>query len=262
MRTTPMLLTLTLALVMAFPIGLGSVAPQGAVLNGGFDLVDDPSYDTKCFVFGDGYVNVFEPGSGLPWLVATRPCSHKATAWSNSAATDFIAQEGLDRAARVTPGATDPVVGANHNLWQTYNNPHQAYTTDFEALRFDIEEGDFPTGALVQISLSNTPLNETSPWVGIFIDCSLTFRNTAFTQDGVTFSADPVDASFASRWEGCDSTEAAWDAADEDGKRDILGKLRIVQLSFWAFNTGSAPVVIDNVELAGAKTVVESAAGL
>ncbi|MGH7860137.1 MAG: hypothetical protein ACREQY_22655, partial [Candidatus Binatia bacterium] len=167
-----------------------------------------------------------------------------------------------DREVQVSPGVADPVVGANHNFWQAYPNPQQLFTTNFDALEFRVEDGTIPASAFVQISMSTTPLETQHPFVGIFIECSLTFRSSLLVPDAAgTVSVDPVTADFSSRDVRCDAAKAAWNAATtDDDRRAVLGRLRIVQTSFWNFNTGASPVRLDGVSLTGATTFVEELA--
>lgn len=227
-------------------------APVGPVVNGEFELFA-PGKDVSCAAFGDTSVQVLPPPG--PWIISVAPCEQgifKAAQWSSSGVTQFGDWNGDgDREASIDgTRPVDPSIGKAHNFWQAFPNPQQAYTADFEALRFRVEDGSIPAGAMVQISLSRTPLEEPSPWVGIYLECSLTFPMTAGATGPV--SADPLSATFASSYSDCDGTAAAYAAADAAGKRAILGRLRIVQLSFWGFQTG-APVLLDGVELAGAK---------
>lgn len=243
-------------------------APVGPVVNGEFELFA-PGRDIACEVFGGAGVDVLpqdknphitdptDPNQELPWpwLTSVSPCEQsvfKAAQWSSSGVTQFGDWNGDgDREASIDgTRPVDPTIGAAHNFWQAWPNPQQAYTADFDALKFRVEGGWIPAGASVQISLSRTPLEEPSPWVGLFIECSLTFPMTAGASGQI--SADPLSATFASSYSGCDGTAASYAAADDAGKRAILGRLRIVQLSFWGFQTG-APLLLDGVDLSGAK---------
>lgn len=240
----------------------------GPVINGEFELAAHPARPAVCTVFGPGYVNVFEPGNalGLPWLASVSPCQSgavKAVGWSSGAVADFgDFDEDGDREARFTPGVVDPVVGSSHNLWQAYPNPHQAWVADFESLQFRVEAGSVPPGALVQISLSETPLSDATPWVLLFIDCFLTFPDVADHVDANgNVVLDPLtDAQFSPAWAGCNDEAAVFNepGATPEEKRNVLSKLRLVQHSYWGFETGAAPVILDGVELTNAHTVVES----
>jgi hypothetical protein len=259
-----------MVIVAPAPASAGPLLPVGPVLNGGFELAAYPARGPLCEVFGPTYINVFEPGNplGLPWLASVSPChagAVKALGWSSGMTSDVgdFDADG-DREVRFLPGVVDPQLGS-HNLWQAYPNPHQAWVADFTELRFRVEGGAVPPGALVQVSLSETPLSDASPWVGIFIDCFLTFLNVASQVGaGGVVMLDPVeDAVFSPGWSGCDDEAAAFNApgATPADKLAVLSKLRFVQHSYWHFASGPAPVTIDDVEIVGARTVVESAAG-
>jgi hypothetical protein len=127
-----------------------------------------------------------------------------------------------------------PSNGGDHNLWQNMFQPGQqaAYTANFDALELDVENHEtttIPSDAFVQISLGAEPLNVQEPYTVVYIDC-----------------ADP------------DCPDDLGDSASE--RRQTLGRLSIVQVSFWNFNDGNAPVVIDDVGLPGATTHAEEAA--
>lgn len=259
------------SLLLFAPLAQGLDAPSvSAVFNGGFDLGLFPAQQAACLVFGDSAINVFQPGNplDLPWLVSVTPCQAgavKALGWSSSSLVQFPLREGdlVDHEARFANGPDDPALGS-HNLWQAYPNPHQAFTGNFDALTFRVEAGQIPADAFVMISLSETPLSDVTPWVGLYVDCYLYFPASLLVPDanGVV-RVSPADAYFGSYWEGCADELAAWNGAStEAGKRAVLDKLRIVQHSYWAFNHGSAPVVLDDIDLAGSRTVVQAAAGL
>lgn len=247
-----------LTIVSAVP---ASAAPLGPVVNGEFEIVA-PGQDEVCLVTGDTHVDVLPPDQNpdpslpWPWLVRVSPCgagAFKALHWSSSNVTEFGDFDGDgDREARVDGSVeSDPLLGNAHNFWQAFPSPHQAYTADFDALRFRVEGGSIPQGAYVQISLSQTPLDEQTPWLVIFIDCFLTFTGLAADASGEV-SVDPTTASFQKAWSGCADTETAWNSAGPVARREILNRHRIVQVSFWGFQTG-APLLIDGVDLSNAK---------
>lgn len=171
------------------------------------------------------------------------------------------------------PGDEDPfnraamfTTGSDHNMWQSWTSPHQAYSGNHERLEFDVLNGedDIPTSANLKISFSATPGQEPTPWVLLFFDCDLTLKIDDFDKADGRFSIDPVEGHFRSRSAYCDGAAGEWqDAVDEDddeAKRNILGRLRMVQLSFWNWNDDYAPgesVVIDNVGITGATLFAE-----
>lgn len=257
------------ALAAAVP---SQAAPVGPVVNGEFEVAASQLKDPACALFGDAALNLLPPDYDphvpdplapgdfveWPWLVSLAPCEAgiaKAAQWSTSRVTQFADDDGDgDREAiidgRIEP---DPFVGADHNFWQSWASPHQAYWGDFDALRFRVEAGTIPAGASVQISYSATPFQAASPWAGVFIDCSLTFRT--LTPVGGLVSVDPTTADFRSEYADCNAAKSAWDAAGPGvARHSILRRLRIVQLSFWRFQTGD-PIRIDGVELFNGKTV-------
>lgn len=267
------------ALVAAIAFGAavqGGAVPVGPVVNGEFEIAAPaPVKDAACAVAGDTTINVLPPDQNphvqdptdpneelpWPWLASVTPCeagAMKALHWSTSRVTQFGDYDGDgNREAKIDGSVTLPPgdqIGKSHNFWQAYPSPHQAYSADFQALRFRVEAGAIPPGASVQISLSSVPLSDVSPFVVIFIDCFLTFQNLTPSGSLNRVEADPVTATFSSAWDGCDDEAAAWSAADDAGKRALLGRMRIVQLSFWQFQTG-APVTLDGVELYQAKTI-------
>lgn len=265
------LLAAALALVLAaLPANAVDAPPVAPVVNGEFELAAGAAQPVMCTLFGSGYVNVFEPGNpfGLPWLVALSPCNQgavKAAHWSGGAVTQYGDWDSDgDREAKVQVGVTDSVIGESHNFWQAYPSPHQAWVADFDALRFRLEGGTIPPGALVQFSLSSVPLSDASPFVVLFIDCFLTLPSSLFADDGTgQITVNPADGAFSAAWPGCDDEKALWDAAaDEAARRAVLAKLRIVQHSYWNFQSGSADVFLDGIELTGSRSVAEALAGV
>lgn len=251
----------------------GQAAPVGPVVNGEFEIAVEAAKAPMCAAFGDTAVNVLPPDADphipdplapgddveWPWLVSMAPCEAglvKAAQWSSSRVTQFGDVSGDGDREAVIDGSipADPFLGADHNFWQSYANPQQAYSGNFDALQFRLEGGEIPAGAYVQISLSATPLETVSPWVGVFFDCSLTFTNLTPNEAGVV-SVDPATAAFASVYVDCEDAAAAWASASTTGRHTILSRLRIVQLSFWSFQTGD-PLVLDGVELVNGRTIV------
>jgi hypothetical protein len=151
---------------------------------------------------------------------------------------------------------------AHHNLWQWLGSKHQAFTPDADAFAMDVETGD--VSGIVKLALTTNPLHE--PGTNYYVDCMLTFTQSdlqnAMDEDG-HIEADPVDATFNARSENCSDLQQQWNEGDEDAKRDVLSQTRITQLSFWDWERGtSEDSVIDNVEMPGANTAAEAAAGV
>lgn len=256
------------AILLAATASAVPVVEDNAILNGEFELAAHPARLATCPAFGDESIHVVDPasGTGLPWVASVSPCHSSAVTaaqWSHGSGALFEDFDGDgDREAKILPGIVDPTVGG-HNLWQAYSNPQQAYTADFDAFTFRVESGTVPPGAVVILSLSQSPLSDATPWIGLWFECQLTFKVAHFAKAGNVWSVDPANGIFASRDPSCADDLAAWNAATSaDERRDVLAAMRIVQTSFWSFHTGSAPVVLDGVAILGASTAAEAAVGL
>ena len=230
-------------------------------------LTDDPEGEAR---FLSGYGNcVWGTGDGydLAWLNPVRTAQDDAIHWSaeNMVGGDWDGDG--DREAKIPNG------GPGHNMWQAYPSPFQAFTANFDALEFDVDDGAIAPGSLVQISLSTTPLEVQNPWLVIFLDCGLNFPGSALLANmdaNGHVAMDPADATLFSRNTGntqdCDAAAAAWAGASHAERHEILGRLRIVQLSFWSFHTApndpscDCAILIDNVSLTHATTFAEEIA--
>lgn len=254
--------------MLVLPLGTAQedTIPDDAVFNGGFEIAVDQARPAICEIFGEGYINLFQPGNplGLPWLVSINPChtgAFKAAQWSSGMTTEFGDFDGDgDREAKFLAGSTDPNLGAGHNLWQAYPNTQQAYTAGFASYELSVE-GDVPANAAILLSLSTTPITSQTPWVGPFLECSLAFRGDLLTPDeSGRIVIDPTYGVLSTRYVDCDGPAAAFNAAapGSDERREILDGLRIVQNSFWSWNAGESDVVIDDVTMVGSRTAVES----
>lgn len=253
-RTTWGVSALALAALASFGAPAAVGAPVGPVVNGEFELYA-PAKDIVCTVFGDFSVDILPDRN--PWLLHVEPCESsavKALWWSTPATTQFADFDGDgDREARMD-GAPGPAA----DLVQTYASPHQLYTANFEALTFRVEGGAPPAGAAVRLALSVTPYEAITPDVPFYIDCVLTFPVAGAR--GVV-RADPVGAWFGASSGACKRTAHDWAATGPEGRRTILSRLRIVELSF-AGMRGVGPVVLDGIDLAGARTIAEDHPGL
>ncbi|HEX9711564.1 MAG TPA: hypothetical protein VGB52_03300 [Actinomycetota bacterium] len=248
------------ALLAAVP---GTAAPVGPIVNGSFELAA-PGKAEICSTAGEGTWVDVTPNRD-PWLARVHPCEAgavKALHWSTSSVTQYGDFDGDgDREASIDGSRPSfEGIGAGHNMWQAYPSPHQAFTGNFDAFRFSVESGEIPRSAAVVLSFSTSPLDTPSPFVGVYFNCDLTFGSLESDEDGQV-SVDPASGNFRSRHSDCDAAATAWTSADEAGRRSILGRLRIVQVSFWGFETGD-PLLLDDVEIAGARTVVEELAGI
>lgn len=155
---------------------------------------------------------------------------------------------------------SSPSNGGDHNLWQNVFNPGRTYafTANFDGLAFDLEDGEIPDDASVKVSLGAEPLNVQERFTApAYIDCVLGFPGSALqasadANDG-RVSVSPLNAEVGY------SGPSDPDCPDEKTEEN-LGRLTIVQLSFWDFNDGTEPVVIDDVALDGATAHAEEAA--
>ncbi len=231
-------------------------------------IAEDP-VDEAAFQAGYGHCEFSQAeGTDIVWLTPKERIDQPAM-WSVSfriPSTEFgynFDDDPFDREARFIP---DPDL-LNHNLWQSYVGQPGVYTANFEALELTLEAGEVPSSAIVRVSLSGTPLDSQSPYLAGYQDCILTFGSEVLVpgEDG-RISADPLDA--ALRNDPGDTTQYCAEAVDtfndgsatEEEKRDALGRLRLVQISFWNWNTGEDAVVIDDVAMPGATLFAEEAA--
>lgn len=201
-----------------------------------------------------------EQGYDLAWINPVNTASDDAVQWSghNDDTVTDVDGDG-DREIQVDPATAE----SSHSFWQAYPNAFQAFTGNFDALEFDVEDGQIPDRAFVQVSLSATPLHTQTEDLVIYRDCALTFKNLDDAVQNGHVAIDPVDAQFSDTGDAdCEDLEDAWNdpSTTDDDRRTMLGQLRIVQLSFWRLNAGTDAVVIDNVSLTGSSTVVEEIA--
>lgn len=249
----------------------GSQTPLGHLAGGPYDDPDPQSSDPQAaadriatspgdealFVTGYGHcVANDEEGHDACWCNPAQLAGDEAIHWSGHE-DDVVADldgDG-DREIQIAKGS------GHHNIWQAWNSPHQAYTGDFEALAFAVEDGQVADNARVVISMSATPLQTQSPWVGLYYDCQLSFSADQF-QTG-TNSIAPTEGSLSSASPDCEDAVEAWNEGDDEDKAEVLGRLRIGQLSFWGFenvDTEDDEIVLDDISLAGATLAVEQAA--
>lgn len=230
------------------------------------DHADSPEEAQEEALFQAGYGHcVFseEEGYDLAWINPVSQTRKPAVGWSMHDEQDERTvtfgdfQGDGDREALFVQKPN----GSGHNLWQSWLSQNQAFTADFQALEFTVESGTIPDNARIQVSLSATPLNNQSDEVPFFRDCALNFHgdDLASTLDDGRVSMDPVDAGFIDTGDRhCTDLADKWKTADDDERRDILSRLRVVQFSFWRFqNTG--PLMIDDVSLTQTATVAEGA---
>jgi hypothetical protein len=239
---------------------------------------EDPLHEIQ-FLSGYGHcVANNQDGTDMIWFNPAHNLDRDVIHWSHqddNTRFGHFGDQPQERSARIDADTS----ASNHNLWQAWPSPFQAYTGDFDALTFQVKAGtleniDPANGGQgrVVLSFSATPLQQQSPWVLLFLDCDLTFTQHQIFQaaqavEGTTrdyfVTLDPTEGVLRSRFDpSCLEAEQAWDAADpgSDDRREILGKLRMVQLSFWNYNRGPGPVVLDHVSIQGASTFAEQIA--
>lgn len=256
----------------------GEETPQGTTTGGTYDdpnpeegsaedaadqVAENPG-DEAMFASGYGHcVWGEDTGYDLVWLHPKARTTQPAH-WSTDIREKPVEfgynfdDDPFDREAKILADSSK----AGHNLWQWMGSKHQAFTPDADSLSMDIEAGD--VSGTVKLILTNVGTNPDS--TDYYQPCSLTFSQSqladAMDADG-HIEADPTEAVFTAREDSCEELKADWETGDEDERRDVLSQTRITQLSFWNWNSGTeTDTVIDNVQLPGATTAVEAAAGV
>lgn len=254
----------TILVVASIPALGAPLVEDSAVVNGDFELAAFQARPAACLLFGDGYVNVFQPGNpyGLPWLFAISPCHSSyvtALGWSHGAGAvydDFDGDE--DREAKILPGMVDPQTGS-HNMWQAYTAPHQAWMAG-ESYEFRVEQGTIPAGAATILYLSKSPHTTPNAFMFVQIECGLVLPSTLMTPDADGLvHMHTTDGDLVPVLPSCNGLAAEWPGATHERRHEILDGLRLVQNSFVNFNAGTEAVVIDDVAMYGAETVAEAA---
>lgn len=231
-----------------------------ALLNPGFEVQAEVVATTvTCPVFGDQSFLV-------AGLVIVSPCWQSALrhpGWTTlkSSATQ-VAAAPVDADGDGDLEMTIPAGASGHNFYQAFANPQQAFSANFEALSFDVEVDGASLASLrgaVILSTSLSPFNDLNTYVPGNVECALRFDAGVLASGAVTavpgpagrtylhVEVEPTKARFTSYWPGCTDEAAAFNAADDAGKRAILGTMRLVQSSFWNFNG----LTFDNVDLRG-----------
>lgn len=221
----------------------------------------DPAEEATKYAGLGNCVYSANDGYDVVWLNAVTMAKREAVHWSHMPgdvkSVEFGDHDGDgDREARMP--ANRQLSG--HNLWQAYPSAHQAFSANFQEFRFKVEDGAVPAGALVQISLSAEPLEVQNGELLLDIDCSLNIRG-ALLQPGADgwVRVDPVDAQLVA-YKGtpdCAGIVEDFNSGNERDARYALGRTRVVQLSFWSFNTGSESVTIDDVAMYHPTTAAE-----
>ncbi len=198
--------------------------------------------------------------------------NEKAPGWSNTGNDNSPTTAGFyhdddpfDREVRIVADSSLD----NHNMWQSFG-PSNAFTANFEALEFDVEAGSIPSSANVQLALSATPLERQNGETVAFFGCQLNFREAALVPDDdghvrvdptIADTAGTTGVQFFDRGgDDCDDIHGAWDDATTQERREMLGRLSIVQISFKNFNRGADDMLLDNIALTSATTVAEELA--
>lgn len=230
--------------------------------------VDSPGEAQEEALFQVGYGNCVwsdEEGKDIAWINPVRLAGDDAVHWSGHD-DDKVADVDGDGDREIAI----PADAGHHNFWQAWPSPFQAFTGNFEALEFDVEDGSVSDNTLVQVSFSATPMDNQTTELVLFRDCAINFPGTlinANTDSEGHVAVPPTEAGFTSTGdEHCEDLAAAWQDADDEERRDILGRLRVVQLSFWGFERApedagcGCTVQLDNIALSHATTVAEEAA--
>lgn len=179
---------------------------------------------------------------------------------SNAVFEDADGDADLEAVVAADPGAS------NHNFWQTTLPPLEVPTANFDAFAWTLEGGAIAPSANNQIGFSLSPSFSQHPFVGAFWDGAVMFRadDMAATMDEAgRVHLDPAlhGEIICPDFEPCRTFKLAFDAADTEGKRELLGQARIVQVSFWNFNRlDEGEAVIDDVAIDGASMIVEELA--
>lgn len=249
----------------------GYESPQGTVTGGPYDdpnasradpgqaatnVTTNPEEEAR---FASGYDHCVwgdDTGYDLCWCNPADDVSDEAIQWSGHQ-DDTIADSGADddpdREITVTKDSS------SHNFWQAFPNPFQAYSGNFDAVELRVEDGQVPRSASVHVVLSASPLQAQSPWFVYYFDCSLTF--TGF-QTGAN-SIPVLDGRFSSRSSDCQQAADTWANGTDAEKREMLGRMRIVQLSFRGWDNVASTddeVALDGISLSGATLAAEEAA--
>lgn len=239
------LLVLAFLLGGAVSAGAGSLDP---VANGDFELYADASPGPAPTDSGRADEALFWETKGI--LGET---------------TTFEDADGDGDREAVIASCLAPDCWGVRNLLQSLTATSQAFSANFTAYTFVVEEGSVPDEASVWIRISFRPAclepsfpyycDVTLAWDGssmqtdeeglVRLDPAQTrFVCTSVTPDGGVSPAthDPI----------CERFREDWEAADEQQRRALLDQARITHQFFWAFSKGADPVVVDDVSIEGA----------
>lgn len=256
MRTLAVIVALIASLSLFLPASPATgLVPAGPVLNGGFELAVAGAQEL-CDTAGDQEINLI-----VVIIDTCSPGAMKAVHWSSEDGMVF-GDSGLDG-----DGDREAIINAgsgvsNHNFWQAWPSPHQAYTANFDEYRFKLESGSIPAAANIQVGLSLSPLFVQHPFVLVFWEGAVMFTGSQMVPDaGGVVHLDPVTQGQVicpADYDPCLDFQSQFNAAaTAAGRRALLGETRVVQDSFWNFNLGSGTVVIDDVAIVGATTPPE-----
>jgi hypothetical protein len=228
------------------------------------DVQDDPEQEARFLAGQDSCVYSDDSGYDLAWLqpaMRSQQPAHWSVDVRSGPSVDF-GRTHDDDPTDTEAKLLDAPSKANHNMWQWFGSPHQAWTPNAEALTLDVEAGSIPESGSVILSLSTIP-RENAEVSGYYVACDLVFSGAqleAAQDDDGHVEASPLDANFRARQSHCSDLEQQFDSGGEEAKRDALGQVRITQLSFWGWNHGDEPAVVDDVQLEDATTVAEEGA--
>lgn len=186
--------------------------------------------------------------------------------WSTALEPDRSADFGFsfdsdpfDREVRIPADASK----SGHNIWQTFPSKQEAYTANFTTYQFTVEDGQIPSKAKIEVSLSLSPGYAQHPFVGVFYEAQVVFdaEDMVPNANGVV-QPDPLQDGRIEcpDYQPCRDFRSDYQDADEDGKRALLGQTRLTQNSFWSFNRGDTDVVLDDISIVGATTAAEELA--
>lgn len=230
---------------------------EGDPVGAAQQVAQDPKEEGRKASGLDHCVSSGSEGSDVFWVSPVHQVDGEPNGWSTclDSSVDFgfdLDDDPFDREARVLADPTK----CNHNMWQSFASIGQAWSLNFESFDFTVEDGVIGTSANVQLGFSLSPLYAQHPYVGVFYEGALLFNGEDLVPENGKVTVSPADATII-----CPDYQPCRDFRTDVENGDAnVGQVRLVQLSFWNFNRGPTPVVIDDVAIVGATTVAEEAA--